>query len=148
MYRCRHERWDRVEIRLYRVKHGEHSHTGCYSVYPARRLGLSQDRESNIYEFQAAAFRDDPVHRHSVTDVRNPKHDAKFGMLMCNYNVCVVPSTDAPLIWPLNSSHNSNVKFFTFIQDVKECPTILPVSVISRESPLSIDNVHIRNRGQ
>jgi hypothetical protein len=74
--------------------------------------------------------------------------DTDHGMIMCNHNIQVFPSTGSPPIWPPKLINNDEVKFYTFCQDMQEFPATVPVSVIPREGPLNVETIHVRLDGE
>jgi hypothetical protein len=67
---------------------------------------------------------------------------------MCYTNIIVVPSTTASPIWPPNDRNDNDMKFYTFFQHEEEFPPTLPVSIIPRGGPLTIDKFHVRKGGK
>jgi hypothetical protein len=70
--------------------------------------------------------------------------DPDHGMVMCNHNIQVFPSTESPPIWPPTSTNDAKIKFYTFCQDLQEFPATVPVSVIPRKGPLNVETIHVR----
>lgn len=103
------------------------------------------------YEFEPAPRQNDPVIRTIIRTIRQLQNDPVHGFLVSNNGVRVVPTTRAPPIWPPRSTLDageSDIKFYTFLQDGKEFPATVPVSVSPRTGPLVPENLFVRTMGK
>jgi hypothetical protein len=107
-----------------------------------------EDRRVYTYKFQPARRQNDPIIRLIYQAIASLNQHPDYGYLMCNSNIRVFPSTNAPPIWPPNKANSNDVKLYTFCQDDKEFPATAPVSVIPRELPPTVDKVHVRQGGE
>ena len=144
----RQERRDKLESRLASARRGKHGQTRGFTLclQPADSEFL-KDKWEYSYKFEPAPSQNDPIIRRIRQAIKELNGNSEYGVLMCNHNIRVVPSTVAPPIWPPHAS-DSEVKFYTFFQDEQEFPATAPVSVIPREGPLISDKIHVRQSGK
>jgi hypothetical protein len=146
------DRRDKSKDRLADVPFGKHGSPRRFTlcIQPADSAYL-KDRTDYTYRFRFARPQKDPVIRQIRDGIIKLKQDPDHGILMCNHNIQVFPSTESPVIWPLIFTHGADgtdVKFYTFCQDPQEFPATVPVSIISREGPLSANVIHVRVGGK
>jgi len=139
-----------AQSRLYEALWGDHSQVRRFTllIQPANATFLNE-RYGYTYKFKPAPYQDDPVFDCIKEAIAQLNGDPEHGVRMCNHNFWVRASTNAPPIWPPSpSDEDLEVKFYTFFRDEQEFPATAPVSVISREGPLTVDKLHVREGGQ
>jgi hypothetical protein len=145
----REKRRDKLEDRLFDVIRDSHSQVRGFTLclQPADAKYLKEKYSEYTYKFQPAPFQKDRV-LHRIRDaIVELKGHPEHGVLMCNHNIRVAHSTDAPPLWLIGSATN-DVKFYTFFQDEQEFPATAPVSIIPPEGPLTLDKIHVREGGK
>ena len=150
MPRRRGDRRAKLLYRLRDVAWGAHSQARLFTLrlQPADRYYLKDNRLYTYVFKPAPSQTDDAVIRRLRDAIVELNQDTEHGLLMCNHNIRVEPSTIAPPIWPPNVENDNDVKFYTFFQDEQEFPATVPVSIIPREGRLTVDKVHVRESGK
>jgi hypothetical protein len=125
------ERREKFKVRLSQLPYEKHGLPRAFTVrlQPADSTYL-EDRIEYTYKFHPARPQQDLVLRQIRDAITKLNQDPDHGMLMCNHNIQVFPSTGSPPIWPPKFINNDDIKFYTFCQDMQEFPATVPVSVI------------------
>lgn len=142
----RHKHSEKLEHRLWRL-YDSQARRFTIRLQPPDYSYL-KDRFTYTYSFQPALPQSDPVIQQIRTVIREMNEHPEYGLVMCNNNIRVKPSTSAPPIWPRNANDDNDVKFYTFFQDDEEFPATAPVSVIPRTGKLTINKIHVRENGR
>lgn len=146
MGRWCNEKQEQLRHRLIDLKYGINSHARQFTIRIQPPDYACLHNRKYFYTFKLAHPQRDaliPLIRDTILQLNEtPEH----GLLMCNSNIQVTPSTSAPSIWP-PTGHMNAVKFYTFFQDEMEFPATVPICLIPHSGPLIAANLHIRRAG-
>jgi hypothetical protein len=95
------ERREKLKVRLSQLPYEKHGLPRAFTdrLQPADSTYL-EDRIEYTYKFRPARPQQDLVLRQIRDAISKLNQDLDHGMLMCNHNIQVFPSTGSPPIWP------------------------------------------------
>ncbi|KAI8931804.1 hypothetical protein NX059_011441 [Plenodomus lindquistii] len=145
MARGRYEKPEQLRHRLAHVKTSRTSYARLFTMrLQPPDYNHIRDREY-VYRFKSSAPQRDPVIRLIRETILELNETPEHGLIMCNANIHVAPTTSAPPICTLNAQGTNDIKFYTFSQDKKEFPATVPVALIPPTRSLTAASLHVRS---